>query len=213
MVGRRLLGRARAHEAAEQARRPGPPSPPAPRASPLQRPRRPRPAAAAAAAARPPSSRRASAASRATSARRGGRGGCGGVGWGRVAAARPGFQRCRAPPRPVHPLRSLRHQPNLRPPTHPPTHPPRFESHIWEAKKQIYLGGFDSEALAAKAHGELAAWLPGWAGWRCERAGPRTHRARRPHPARPSRRLRAGTRSTQLRCPHPRPAAHPRPQT
>ena len=29
----------------------------------------------------------------------------------------------------------------------------RFEAHIWETKKQIYLGGFDSEELAAKSHG------------------------------------------------------------
>ena len=46
----------------------------------------------------------------------------------------------------------------------PHRHPsaPRFESHIWESKKQIYLGGFDTEALAAKAHGErLASSVPG----------------------------------------------------
>jgi len=30
----------------------------------------------------------------------------------------------------------------------------RYEAHIWECKKQIYLGGFDSELLAAKSHGE-----------------------------------------------------------
>ncbi|KAL4448290.1 hypothetical protein ABPG75_005509 [Micractinium tetrahymenae] len=32
----------------------------------------------------------------------------------------------------------------------------RFESHIWEMKKQIYLGGFDTEPLAAKAHDVMA---------------------------------------------------------
>lgn len=47
---------------------------------------------------------------------------------------------------------------------HPHPSAPRFESHIWESKKQIYLGGFDTEALAAKAHGErLASTLSG--GW------------------------------------------------
>lgn len=30
----------------------------------------------------------------------------------------------------------------------------RYEAHIWECKKQIYLGGFDSEILAAKSHGK-----------------------------------------------------------
>lgn len=29
----------------------------------------------------------------------------------------------------------------------------RYEAHIWESKKQIYLGGFDSEVLAARSHG------------------------------------------------------------
>lgn len=29
----------------------------------------------------------------------------------------------------------------------------RYEAHIWESKKQIYLGGFDEESLAAKSHG------------------------------------------------------------
>ncbi len=33
----------------------------------------------------------------------------------------------------------------------------RFEAHIWESKKQIYLGGFDSEVLAAKSHGEVGS--------------------------------------------------------
>lgn len=32
----------------------------------------------------------------------------------------------------------------------------RFEAHIWEAKKQIYLGGFDSETMAAKSHDIMA---------------------------------------------------------
>jgi hypothetical protein len=31
----------------------------------------------------------------------------------------------------------------------------RYEAHIWECKKQIYLGGFDSEILAAKSHGKI----------------------------------------------------------
>lgn len=30
----------------------------------------------------------------------------------------------------------------------------RYEAHIWQCKKQLYLGGFDSEILAAKSHGE-----------------------------------------------------------
>lgn len=32
----------------------------------------------------------------------------------------------------------------------------RYEAHIWECKKQIYLGGFDSEILAAKSHDIMA---------------------------------------------------------
>lgn len=32
----------------------------------------------------------------------------------------------------------------------------RYEAHIWETKKQIYLGGFDSEDLAAKSHDIMA---------------------------------------------------------
>ena len=31
----------------------------------------------------------------------------------------------------------------------------RYEAHIWQCKKQLYLGGFDSEVLAAKSHGEF----------------------------------------------------------
>lgn len=32
----------------------------------------------------------------------------------------------------------------------------RFEAHIWESKKQIYLGGFESELLAARSHDVMA---------------------------------------------------------
>jgi hypothetical protein len=32
----------------------------------------------------------------------------------------------------------------------------RYEAHIWECKKQIYLGGFDSEYLAARSHDIMA---------------------------------------------------------
>jgi hypothetical protein len=32
----------------------------------------------------------------------------------------------------------------------------RFEAHIWESKKQIYLGGFESELLAARSHDIMA---------------------------------------------------------
>lgn len=32
----------------------------------------------------------------------------------------------------------------------------RFEAHIWDAKKQIYLGGFDSEIMAAMSHDIMA---------------------------------------------------------
>jgi len=38
----------------------------------------------------------------------------------------------------------------------------RYEAHIWECKKQIYLGGFDSEVLAAKSHGRflnIVEWI------------------------------------------------------
>jgi hypothetical protein len=52
---------------------------------------------------------------------------------------------------------NLAHILNLpfRPPSshHPPTAP---QAHIWQAKKQIYLGGFDSEVLAAKSHDLMA---------------------------------------------------------
>lgn len=30
------------------------------------------------------------------------------------------------------------------------------QAHIWDAKKQVYLGGFDSEVAAAKAHDVMA---------------------------------------------------------
>lgn len=32
----------------------------------------------------------------------------------------------------------------------------RYEAHIWESKKQIYLGGFESELLAARSHDIMA---------------------------------------------------------
>ncbi|GAB4817409.1 hypothetical protein N2152v2_004455 [Parachlorella kessleri] len=32
----------------------------------------------------------------------------------------------------------------------------RYEAHIWQQKKQIYLGGFDAEVLAAKSHDIMA---------------------------------------------------------
>lgn len=32
----------------------------------------------------------------------------------------------------------------------------RYEAHIWESKKQIYLGGFESELLAARSHDVMA---------------------------------------------------------
>lgn len=32
----------------------------------------------------------------------------------------------------------------------------RYEAHIWESKKQIYLGGFESEMLAARSHDIMA---------------------------------------------------------
>ncbi len=43
----------------------------------------------------------------------------------------------------------------------------RYEAHIWQSKKQIYLGGFDSEVTAAKSHGESSsnAESPGGALW------------------------------------------------
>ncbi|KAI3432230.1 hypothetical protein D9Q98_003792 [Chlorella vulgaris] len=30
----------------------------------------------------------------------------------------------------------------------------RYEGHIWESKKQVYLGAYDTEALAGMAHGK-----------------------------------------------------------
>ena len=35
----------------------------------------------------------------------------------------------------------------------------RYEAHIWQCKKQLYLGGFDSEVLAAKSHGKCVEGL------------------------------------------------------
>lgn len=58
----------------------------------------------------------------------------------------------RSPPLPIRPCCAhLACLPAVQPPA--VHHPSRFESHIWEMKKQIYLGGFDTEPLAAKAHG------------------------------------------------------------
>ena len=47
----------------------------------------------------------------------------------------------------------------------------RFEAHIWESKKQIYLGGFESELLAARSHDIMAlkckVWLFACASYCC----------------------------------------------
>jgi hypothetical protein len=37
----------------------------------------------------------------------------------------------------------------------PATYPPT-QAHIWDTKKQVYLGGFDNEVDAAKAHDIMA---------------------------------------------------------
>lgn len=31
-----------------------------------------------------------------------------------------------------------------------------MQAHIWDSKKQVYLGGFDNEVAAAKAHDVMA---------------------------------------------------------
>jgi hypothetical protein len=33
---------------------------------------------------------------------------------------------------------------------------PLLQAHIWDSKKQVYLGGFDEEVQAAKAHDVMA---------------------------------------------------------
>jgi hypothetical protein len=38
----------------------------------------------------------------------------------------------------------------------------RWEAHIWENKKQLYLGGFEEETSAAKAHDVMSVWTRGW---------------------------------------------------
>jgi hypothetical protein len=38
----------------------------------------------------------------------------------------------------------------------------RWEAHIWENKKQLYLGGFAEELDAAKAHDVMSVWTRGW---------------------------------------------------
>lgn len=48
----------------------------------------------------------------------------------------------------------------------------RFEAHIWESKKQIYLGGFESELLAARSHDIMALKCKGldWGSLNFDRA-------------------------------------------
>lgn len=40
--------------------------------------------------------------------------------------------------------------------TQPPLHTHPQQAHIWDSKKQVYLGGFDDEVAAAKAHDVMA---------------------------------------------------------